>query len=235
MNLSHLQNSLDLTEAEIFRELSSQDLKMVLQHAGVQKVSANDFLFYEQDPAKTFYIVIKGLIKLTQITPAGDQVILRYVSPGEAFGVIAVLSAINYPVAAQAVEKSEVLAWDEPSMRRLMHAQPQIALNGIRILAKRVREFQHRIQELATEKMERRIARALLRLAQQSGKKEADGVHIDFRLTRQDLAELTGTTMFSVSRTLNHWQAQELILCEREKIIILSPHGLVRIAEDLDK
>jgi CRP-like cAMP-binding protein len=158
---------------------------------------------------------------------------MRYVSPGEEFGIIAVLSEINFPVTSQAVTDSEVIVWNDETLRRLMMERAQIAVNGMRILSARVQEFQQRTQELSTERMERRIARALLRLAQQSGKKVPAGVQIDLRLTRQDLAELTGTSMYSVSRTLSQWENLGLINASREHVTICLPHELVRIAEDL--
>jgi CRP-like cAMP-binding protein len=81
--------------------------------------------------------------------------------------------------------------------------------------------------------VERRIASALIRLTRQTGKRTERGVLLDLPLSRQDLAEMTGTTLYSVSRTLSGWEQQGLIESGRERIVILSPHGLVTIAEDL--
>ena len=216
----------------LFKDLPDETLAFALESAFTRKVAADEFMFFQGDPARVSYVLLHGYIKLIQTTPKGEQVIMRYVSPGEEFGIIAVLREMNYPVTAQAVMDSEVAGWDDETLRELM-LEPQIALNGMKILATRVQEFQQRTQELATERMERRIARALLRLAQQSGKKVPEGVHIDLRLTRQDLAELTGTSMYSVSRTLSQWESLGLIVCSREQVTICLPHELVRIAEDL--
>jgi CRP-like cAMP-binding protein len=103
----------------------------------------------------------------------------------------------------------------------------------LQILSGRVKEFQDRIRELSTERVERRIARALLRLAHQIGKKVPQGVYLDLPISRQDLAEMTGTTLYTVSRTLSKWETMGLITAGREHIIIHTPHGLVCIAEDL--
>ena len=126
-----------------------------------------------------------------------------------------------------------MLAWDETEMHRLMEQIPQISINALGILASRVREFQDRLRELATERVERRIAHTLLRLARQTGRKVPEGVLIDMHLTRQDLAEMTGTTLYTVSRTLSQWEAQGLVQSSRERVVIRFPHGLVSIAEDL--
>jgi CRP-like cAMP-binding protein len=160
---------------------------------------------------------------------------LRYVAPVDTFGVVAVLSEAEFPVSAQAVDVSEVLVWSKSTINSLMLEIPQIAVNGMSILAGRVREFQQRIVEMSTERVERRIARALLRLAQQTGRKTDEGVLIDMPLSRQDLAEMTGTTLYTVSRMLSQWESKGLIHSGREKIVIVFPHGLVAIAEDLPK
>jgi CRP-like cAMP-binding protein len=171
---------------------------------------------------------------LTQVTPEGDQVILHLVHPGEMFGGIAVLGDATYPVSAQALEDCQALAWDGEGMAGLMERTPRLALNALRLLAGRVQELQDRVRELATERVERRVARTLLRLARQAGRKVENGVWIDLPLSRQDLAEMTGTTLFTVSRVLSRWEQQGLVEAGRERVLIRFPHGLVRIAEDLD-
>jgi CRP-like cAMP-binding protein len=118
-------------------------------------------------------------------------------------------------------------------MLGLMMRYPELAINALRVMAKRVQEFQDRYRELATERVERRIARALTRLARQAGRRTDEGVLIDLTLTRQDVAEMTGTTRFTISRTLAEWEQQGIVSVGRERIIITQPHALVTIAEDL--
>jgi len=94
-------------------------------------------------------------------------------------------------------------------------------------------ELQSRQQALVTGRVEQRIALILLKLAAQAGKKTPEGVLIDLALTRQDIAEMSGTTLFTVSRTLNEWERQGMLKIGRERVVIREPHGLVKIAEDL--
>ena len=110
---------------------------------------------------------------------------------------------------------------------------PKMALNAIQMMSDHVQEFQERFRQLATERVERRLARTILRLASQSGRKIEEGVLIDFPLSRQDLAEMCGTTLYTVSRTLSEWQVKGLVVSGRERVVVRFPHGLVRIAEDL--
>jgi CRP/FNR family transcriptional regulator, nitrogen oxide reductase regulator len=222
-----------LKNTSLFSGLKQDELDRVAQAARIRKVDNQGFFYMEQDPAESLYILMEGRIRLVQVTPAGQQVIMRYISPVEEFGVIAMLSGAVYPVSAQAVDDSTAWYWSKASLKELMEHIPGVAINALQTLADRVSEFQDRIRELTTERVERRIARALLRLAQQTGRKVEDGVLVDLLITRQDIAEMTGTTIFTVSRTMSQWETQGIIKSGREKIIIRRPHQLVVIAEDL--
>jgi CRP-like cAMP-binding protein len=225
---AHLLVSIDL-----FDQISIQDLDEIASTAKQRNYKKNTYLFHQGDPARRFCVLVKGKVKLTQLTEDGQQIILRYVSPGEAFAVIAVLSKIPYPVTATAVNQVSVLAWEDDVMLNLMHKYPQLAINSLSILANRIQEFQDRFRELATERVERRVARALTRLASQTGRKLEHGILIDITLTRQDLAEMTGTTLYTVSRILSQWEKDGLVSSQREQVTILAPHQLVVIAEDM--
>jgi len=186
----------------------------------------------EGDPASAVFLLVEGKVKLFQVTPQGQQVIHGYVSEEDVFGIVAAISEETYPVSAQAISDCLALTWNTGDINRLIDDYPQIAGNITRILAQRIRVYQDRIRELATQRVERRIARTLLRLAQQTGRKTEGGVLIDLPLTRQDLAEMTGTTLFTVSRTLKQWESKGLIFSKRAQVIIRYPHSLVSIAED---
>ncbi len=222
-----------LQHAGLFRGLALSVLDEVAQLAR-QRSSQNDaFFFHQGDPATTLYVLIQGRVRIVQVTPEGQQVILRIISPGEMFGGIAALGEASYPASAQALEASVALAWDGETVARLMEEYPRIALNALRLLAGRYQEMQDRYRELATERVERRVARALLRLLRQTGRKVENGVLIDFPLSREDLAELTGTTLYTVSRILSGWEKAGLIETGRQRVLIRIPHKLVVIAEDL--
>src|SRR5512147_1871569 len=119
----------------LFAGLSLRELELVGDESRRQSFAAGRYLFYEADPAARIYTLLSGRIKLTQVTPDGQQVILHYVTAGEAFAVVAVLSEVSYPVSAQAVEDSLVLSWDRDTMHHLMEQTPRIALNAVKILA----------------------------------------------------------------------------------------------------
>ena len=228
-------NPLLLQDVNLFHDLEADQVEIVFQAAHPLRVANEAYLFRQGDSAERLHVLLKGSLKLTQVTPDGQQVLLHYVHAGQAFAILAVLGGTEYPVSAQAVEDSLVLTWDRGSITDLMMRFPQIALRALEVMARQAREFQDRIRELSTERVERRLARALLRLAQQAGSRVQDGVRINLSISRQDLAEMTGTTLFTVSRTLSQWESQGLIETRRGKVLIRSPHELVTIAEELPR
>lgn len=217
----------------IFKDLEAQQLADVVQASQSRNIDAEKFLFMQGDEADAFYLLLEGSVKLTQVTLDGQEIILRYASPGEAFGLIAFLAEQTYPVSAFTVNNSQVRVWYQSEVHALMNRIPTIATNALQIMSRHVREFQDRIRELSTERVERRIARALLRLARQMGKKAPEGVYLNLPISHQDLAELTGTTLYTVSRTFSKWETMGLIKTGREQVLIRVPHGLVSIADDL--
>lgn len=222
-------------EVDLFRDLEADQIEIVFQAAHRVKIMSEAYLFHQGDLAERLHVLLKGSLKLTQVTPEGQQVLLHYVHAGQAFAILAVLGGMDYPASAQAVEDSLVLTWDRETINDLMIRFPRIALRALEIMARQAREFQDRIRELSTERVERRLARALLRLAKQAGSKVQGGVMINLSISRQDLAEMTGTTLFTVSRTLSQWESQGLIETRRGKILIRSPHELVAVAEELPR
>lgn len=222
-----------LEHAPLFGGMEQEALEAAYKAAYRRQVREGEFFFFQDDPATTFYIVQEGRARLSQLTPEGHQVIIRYLGPGNGMGIIVALSDTVYPLSAEAVTDCLALAWDADSVIHLMEKYPRLALNGMRLVAGRFRNLQNRYRELATERVERRVARALLRLARQTGRRTDEGVLLDLPLSRQDLGEMTGTTLYTVSRILRRWEQQGLIASGRERVVICNPHGLVTIAEDL--
>jgi CRP/FNR family transcriptional regulator, nitrogen oxide reductase regulator len=222
-----------LEQVQLFKGLDSNAYQELL-HAAQSRIYPRDsFLFYQDDPVERVYVVITGRVKLFQLTPEGQQVIMRVGTPGMMIAAISIVEGAVYPVTAQTAEDCKLLSWTQEHLLQFINRYPPLALNALRLLAEHVREFQDRYRELATERVERRLARTIIRLASQAGKKTSEGVLLDLPLSRQDLAEMSGTTLFTVSRILSQWELKGLIHAGREKVVIIFPHGLVRIADDL--
>jgi CRP-like cAMP-binding protein len=222
-----------LARCPVFQGLAPEELRHIRASARPKELRRGEVLFSQGDPAKYAYVVESGQMRLVQVLSDGREVIYRILTPGEFFGGIASLGEARYPVSAEALEDSVVLGWSGEAMRRLLLRHPRVALNLLRLQARRIEELQERVQELSSERVERRVARAVLRLARQAGRRTEEGILVDLPLRREDLASLTGTTLFTTSRILSQWERQGIVSAGRQRLVIRIPHALVEIAEDL--
>jgi CRP/FNR family transcriptional regulator, nitrogen oxide reductase regulator len=222
-----------LGRVPLFQGLAPDALAEIVRAAQSRHFAKGKTVFEQDAPATAFFVVLHGEIKVAQMTREGQQVVVRYVGPGEFMGCAALMGRAAYPGTASAVTDSVLLCWDAAATARLIERHRQVAVNALGVVGERLYEAHARLRELATERVERRIARALLRLAQQAGSEGPDGIEILFPLTRQDVAEMTGTTLHTVSRVLSGWEERGILAGGRQKITILDPHRLVLLAEDL--
>ena len=230
----HLREEFQIIEnSSLFRNLDQKGTEEIINASFQKELLAGEYFFHEDDPAEFAYVLVEGKVKLIQVTLDGHQIILGYLVPGRVFGIIALLKKVTYPVSAQAVGGCRALVWDQSKLNQLMERYPRIALNSLRIMSGQIRVFQNRVRDLSTKRVETRIARTVLRLARQSGVKIEGGVLIDLPISRQDLAEMAGTTLYTASRVLSDWEKQDIVQSSRQQIVIRYPHGLVSIAEDL--
>lgn len=221
-----------LRQVSVFQHATDDDLQLLAGLAIERSIEEGEFFFFQGDPATHLYVLIAGRAKLMQTNSAGQQVNLRTINEWQMFGALGTVRAqAEYPASAQALESSTALAIRSNDMRELMQTRPYLSFDLMQLMTGYIQEMQERYRELATEKVERRIARTLLRLAGQMGLKLTDG-GIELAFTRQDLAEMSGTTLFSASRILAEWEKRGLVESGRERVVIRKPHGLVQIAEE---
>jgi CRP-like cAMP-binding protein len=217
---------------KLFHGLDHAALATVARAAQVVHAKPATYFFRQGTSAETMYVLQHGRVRLSQTPPEGQAVLLRLIGPGQVFGPTATLRDRLYPVSAQAVSGCQALAWEGHTMVHLMEQYPRIALNTIEDLSAHIQELRERYLELATQRVERRVAHALLRLADKVGWRSHEGTMIDVSLSRQDLAEMTGTTLFTVSRTLRSWQRRGLVNAGRQRVTLLRLQELIAIAED---
>lgn len=207
--------------------------KTELLAAAVEKrVPRGRLLFRQGDPAEVMYVVLEGTFKLTQEDHHGHEALVRFLKPGAVMAAVALVPGHGYPVTARAMEPAAVALWHQGELVRLCRRYPALHFQVTAQIAAHMREMQERFLELASERVEQRLARCLVRLALQVGKKTAQGVLLDVPITRQDLAAMTGTTLYTVSRILSHWREMGLLHGGR-RLLIRSLQGLASFAEDL--
>jgi len=215
----------------IFAALNDTQLDEILASATGKSVAQGQVVFEQGEDASHFFVLLSGRLRVTQVTSEGQQVIVRMVNPGDLFGIAKALQRDDYPGTATAVSPSFTLAWPTSKWSSFMDKYPALAVNAMQTMGGRLQEAQARLRELATEEVERRVAHAVLRLGNQSGKKETGGIRIDFPVSKQDIAEMTGTTLHTVSRVLTAWEQAGLVEGGRQKLLLKDPHRLLMIAD----
>jgi len=227
-----LASSSDLGAIRLFRDLPETTVRGIATHGHIERVHQGKFLFFEGDPATDVHFLLSGQVKVVHETEDGQEVIFRLIQPGEFFGGAGGWGAPVYPATAVALEDAQVFYLPASEFKTLIAEHPDFSLAIIREMGFRLREAEARIRELHLERVERRIARTLLRLAGKTGQRTEQGIRIDLPQSRQHLAELSGATLSTVSRVLSEWDRQGLILAGRERVTIVNPHELVMVAED---
>jgi len=221
----------DLHRTDIFKDLTDAQCAEMVQRGQRETLQPQRTLFRQGDPAERSYMVNKGRLKLFKLSEVGKEAIIRYIGAGEMAAAVAVLKGRDYPVTAETVEETEITSWDKPTFLRLLHDHPEIAVNMLGVVLERLDEVQQRYLELCSEGVEQRIARTLLRLMQRAGSRRADGTLIELPLSRQSIADYSGTTLYTVSRTLSSWEKNGWVQSGRERVLITDPHALVKFAE----
>lgn len=221
-----------LASAELFRGLPNPVLDSIAAMARYRLVPACARIFNQGDDDVRAHSLIEGSVRISQTGGDGAHILVRLIGPGETFGTAALFTDGRYPAEATAMTEALEASWSGPEFLALMKLHAQIALNTIGIVGKRLQEAQDRTRELATKRVEQRIAQTLTRLARQAGQPTPAGTAIGFPLRRKDVAELAGTTLHTASRVLSIWQKSGLLLSQRGCVTLTNPAGLQRIADD---
>lgn len=220
-----------IRDLPLFAAMADAELDDVLEGAMSRRHAAGTAVFEQGQLADQFFILLHGRLRVTQVTPEGQQTVVRMVNPGDLFGIARALRRADYPGTATAVVDSVVVAWPMARWDELLPRHPSLAINAMQTMGQRLQEAHTRIREFATEEVERRVAHAVLRLVSQSGRKEAAGIRVDFPVSKQDIAEMTGTTLHTVSRILTAWEHAGLVEGGRQKLLVKDPHQLMLIGD----
>lgn len=222
-----------LMRCDLFHGLSREESELVVASGRLYEAVPGELYLEQGKDSTMLFILLSGRTKLWQVTSEGNQVIINYFGPGEGLGIIMALNNMPYPLSAEAIEPCVAIGWSRETMRELMQKNAQLAINGMNMVGTRFTQMQNRFQELATQRVEQRVARALMRLVRQFGRKTAEGVLIDITISREDLAQMTGTNLYNVSRILSKWEANGWIASGRKRITLQNAHELVSLAEDI--
>lgn len=216
--------------SRVFDGLSDDARQACLAQSQPITLRRGQWLARQGEPATTFCLVNTGALKIIQDSPQGTELIVRFVGPGEPFGGVAALQSAPYPVSALAVEPTSLYSWRVEALQTMLEAHPIVRANIMREMTAHMTDALTRVREMTTLRVGARLAITLMRLVRQCGQQTADGILITHPLTRQELADLVGTTLYTVSRTLSQWETEGVLQSRKRHLLIRAPKQLADIA-----
>jgi CRP-like cAMP-binding protein len=221
---------MDVRFAPLFSGVLQEDYRRISAVARIQKFKRHDTLYLEGDAVEQVFLLTSGLVKTTKLGPGGAEVILRVGVSGDVLGAMSLCSTGRHSTTAQALRMGYALVWEARVFQFLVEPFPAVHQNMIRLTSEHLQELERRFRELATERVAPRLARQLIRLQEQIGGHVNDSVEIG--LSREDLAQMTGTTLFTVSRVLGAWEAHGLVHLRRDSVTVCDLESLRKISEE---
>jgi len=211
---------------ELFKELEEDELQEVGPYLRPSSFSKKEIIFAEGDPPDHLYFVMKGKVKITKLSQDGKEIIIEIISPFDFFGGVAVMRGFPYPANAVAMEDTDLLAVSRNDLMRILDRFPSLMYRMTMNLGDRMRGAHETLKNIALERVEARIVSLLLKLAENLGRQTDEGILIDMRLSRQDIADMVGTTVETAIRTMTRFRKSGLIREVDGRVLITDPKGL---------
>lgn len=214
----------------LFRALSGDDRARLAEVSALRFYEKGEALFAEGDTSDFLYTILSGHAKVIKSIPSGKEVILEIFGPGDPIGAIAAYEDRPYPATAVAIERTSCLLVRRAPFFGLLQRHPTLVKGFILGLTQRIVELTKRIPEVAGGRVETRFAHLFLKLADKAGRPGPEGTFIPMALSRQDLADLTGTTIESCIRIMSRWGKEGTVRTEKEGFVLLDRPALEKLA-----
>ena len=221
---------MSLRRTTIFRRLWAEDRHRLAAVASVRAFEKGDYLFQEGEGSDTLYTVVTGRVKVFKTTARGADLILEIFGPGDPVGAVAVWESRPYPASATALEPTSCLVIARQTFFALIETHPSMVKGLLTGLTHRLVELTNRLAELSTGRIDARLARFFLKLADTMGQTSANGTFIPLVLSRQDLADMIGTTIDTAIRILSRWGKDDLVRTEKDGFVVRDRAALEGIA-----
>jgi len=215
-----------LRKIYLFTGLNDGELNEIASLVLERRYQKGRIIFVEGEPGEAIYFLKSGLVKVSKQDGEGREHTLHYVNPGDIFGEVVLFDAGGYPATAEVVENAEVGLIRNRDMDRLLLKNPVMTLEMLKIMARRLRNSQQQIMELALKDTTRRLAGLLLKLAEEHGVAGDKGMMIDLPLTNQELANLIGTSRETVNRILGEFRRRKAITVVKQEGIFVNRERL---------
>lgn len=219
-----------LRRLPFFRRVSPALRGRVADVARLKSYDRGELIFAEGDPSDQFIIIVSGRVKVFKATPAGKEIILEIFGDGDPLGAVAVYEGAPFMASALALEPSQLLSIEQGAFFKLLEAEPVFVRGLLSGLTLRLAELTRRLAELTGARVETRFARLFVKLCDQIGKPERGGTFVAMPLSRQELADLTGTTIETTIRIMSRWQKDDVLHTDKDGFLVLDRATLDEVA-----
>ncbi len=219
----------NLKKTEIFKDLRAEELNEIAPYIREKSFMKREMIFSEGDPPDFLYIVKDGKVKVTKLSHEGKEIILEIISPYDFFGGIAVIKGFPYPANAVPMDDTTVLMISRNNLLLIIDRFPSLMYSLTMSLGDRMRVSHETLKNIALERVESRIASLLLKLSDKMGKQADEGLLIDMKFTKQDIADMVGTTVETAIRTMSKLKKSGYISEKGGRILILDREGLASL------
>ncbi len=202
----------------LFHGFTHRELTELASGSTLRTFKRGEILFLQGQSVRNLILLQSGIVKHTQLSSDGSEVLLWMSSAGDPVNLQAESVSCSHTCSARAIEPCQAMVWEHGRLQILLAKYPAIRDNTRKILAARLRELEERFREVATEKVPARLAFTLLRLMKCIGKPTSEGIRIS--LSREELAQMTGTTLFTISRIISKWAERGFVIPQRESVLI---------------
>jgi CRP-like cAMP-binding protein len=221
-----------LLEVALYRQLSEEDRDHLAAAASVAVFEKGEVVFHEGDPALDFFTLARGRIKVYKVMPNGRFMILGILGPSDPVGAVAVYEEVAYPATAEAMEETVCIRIPKEPFFQLLTSRPSLTRGLLKAMTHRIVVLANRLAEQTTGTVETRFARLFLKLAGEMGRRQESGLFIPLSLSRQDLADLMGTTVETSIRIMSRWGKEGVVLTEKDGFLVSDRRALERLAAD---
>ncbi|MEW5945609.1 MAG: Crp/Fnr family transcriptional regulator [bacterium] len=215
-----------LREVPLFNEFSQRELKVIAQAATVRRYEKNEVIIHKLERGDTFFSIIDGRVKVILSDEDGKEFIVDVLKPKEFFGELALLDGEPRSATVVAQEPTEVLVLTREEFLNQLKKHPELGIKIMRVLGRRLRRANQRIESLAFMDVCGRLAGTLIDLAASSGEKQSDGVNVPLDFSRTELANLVGTTRETLTRALRTLQSMGYIKIKKKFVVVTNMKGL---------
>jgi CRP-like cAMP-binding protein len=219
-----------LRTTPVFQRLSPEDRRRVAEVTTVRRFARGDTIFEQGMPSDAFYTIASGRVKIFKMMPTGKDLILEVFGRGDPLGALAAYDGRPFPASAVALEDTACLVIPRPVFFRLLEEHPSLVRGLMAGLTVRLVELTNRLAELSGGRIEPRFARLFLKLAGEMGRTDRGGTFVPLALSRQELADLTGTTIETCIRIMSRWSKDHVVLTEKDGFIVLDRAALESLA-----